>query len=210
MRRLTNHHCFTQWLVACPVPSHYLNLCYNIVNSTLRDKLQWNLNRNPYIFFSFKKMHLKMSFGKWRPFCIGLNVLTLAADTTKAVVNWICLSDKIKYTCWCSGDKRKQACNVMPLRKLRIWTNKRKPPLVAVNEKHGDHFVYAPSQWETTLHCNVASHWLGTYAKWFLETYYDWHPEKCLAGLVLGVAPSIRPMSLSVLGSSSKVILHLI
>ena len=27
--------------------------------------------------FSFKKMHLKMSSGKWRPFCLGLNVLTL-------------------------------------------------------------------------------------------------------------------------------------
>ena len=27
------------------------------------------------ISFSFKKMHLKMSSGKWRPFCLGLNVL---------------------------------------------------------------------------------------------------------------------------------------
>ena len=26
--------------------------------------------------FSFKKMHLKMSSGKWQPFCIDLNVLT--------------------------------------------------------------------------------------------------------------------------------------
>ena len=26
--------------------------------------------------FSFKKMHLKMSSAKWRPFCPGLNVLT--------------------------------------------------------------------------------------------------------------------------------------
>ena len=26
--------------------------------------------------FTFKKMHLKMSSGKWRPFCLGLNVLT--------------------------------------------------------------------------------------------------------------------------------------
>ena len=26
--------------------------------------------------FSFKKMHLKMSSGKWRSFCLGLNVLT--------------------------------------------------------------------------------------------------------------------------------------
>ena len=27
--------------------------------------------------FSFKKIHLKMSSGKWRPFCLGLNVLKL-------------------------------------------------------------------------------------------------------------------------------------
>ena len=27
--------------------------------------------------FSFKKMHLKMSSAKWRPFCLGLNVLML-------------------------------------------------------------------------------------------------------------------------------------
>ena len=27
--------------------------------------------------FSFKKMHLKMSSAKWRPFCLGLNVLNL-------------------------------------------------------------------------------------------------------------------------------------
>ena len=26
--------------------------------------------------FSFKKMHLKMSSAKWRPYCLGLNVLT--------------------------------------------------------------------------------------------------------------------------------------
>ena len=28
--------------------------------------------------FSFKKMRLKMSSGKWRPFCLGLNVLIIA------------------------------------------------------------------------------------------------------------------------------------
>ena len=27
----------------------------------------------------------------------------------------------------------------------------------------------APSQWETTLHCNVVSHWPGTYTKWSLH-----------------------------------------
>ena len=28
--------------------------------------------------------------------------------------------------------------------------------------------VHAPSQWETTLQCNVVSHWLGAYIKWSL------------------------------------------
>ena len=31
--------------------------------------------------FSFKKMHLKMSSGKWRPFCLGLNVLSHVTAT---------------------------------------------------------------------------------------------------------------------------------
>ena len=32
--------------------------------------------------FSFKKMHLKMSSGSWRPFCLGLNVLTHCGRVT--------------------------------------------------------------------------------------------------------------------------------
>ena len=31
-----------------------------------------------------------------------------------------------------------------------------------------DHFVYAPSQWETLLQCDVVPHWLGTFTKWSL------------------------------------------
>ena len=54
-------------------PSHYLNQCWNIVNRTLGNKLQWNLNAIET--FSFKEMHLKLSSAKWRPFCIGLSVL---------------------------------------------------------------------------------------------------------------------------------------
>ena len=38
-----------------------------------------------------------------------------------------------------------------------------------------DNFVYAPSQWETTLHCNGFSHWLGVYTKWPLYGYYSQH-----------------------------------
>ena len=32
--------------------------------------------------FSFKEMHLKMSSGRWRPFCLGLNVLTKITETS--------------------------------------------------------------------------------------------------------------------------------
>ena len=40
----------------------------------------WGTNFNEILIkiliFSFKKMHLKASSAKWRPFCLGLNVLT--------------------------------------------------------------------------------------------------------------------------------------
>ena len=35
-----------------------------------------------------------------------------------------------------------------------------------------DHFVYASSQWETTLQCNVVSHWLGAFTKWSLNSHH--------------------------------------
>ena len=34
---------------------------------------------------------------------------------------------------------------------------------------YGDHFVYAHSQWETTLHSNIVFHWLSTYTRWSLR-----------------------------------------
>ena len=36
-----------------------------------------------------------------------------------------------------------------------------------------DHFVYVPRQKEMTLHCNVISHWPGTYSKWSRLRYSD-------------------------------------
>ena len=41
---------FRKWLVAWPAPSYYLNQCWNFVDWTLENKLQWNLNRNSNIF----------------------------------------------------------------------------------------------------------------------------------------------------------------
>ena len=41
-----NHHWFRQWFVACSVPIHYLNQCWNSVNWASGNKYHRNLNRN--------------------------------------------------------------------------------------------------------------------------------------------------------------------
>ena len=38
--------------------------------------------------FSFTKMHLKISPGKWRLFCLGLNVLTKNKNVNTTPTNW--------------------------------------------------------------------------------------------------------------------------
>ena len=44
-----------------------------------------------------------------------------------------------------------------------------------------DHIVYAPSQWETTLHCNVVSDWLVAYTKRSLEYPINVHVVLCFS-----------------------------
>ena len=41
--------------------------------------------------FSFRKMHLKMSSAKWRPFCLGFNVLTTKSDILISKSRWLSL-----------------------------------------------------------------------------------------------------------------------
>ena len=60
----TLQYCLRQWLVACLVPSHYLNQYWLIVNWTLRNKLKWNSNQNTIFFVhdnTFKNVVCKMS-----------------------------------------------------------------------------------------------------------------------------------------------------
>ena len=56
-------------IMACRIfaPSHYLNQCWVNVNWTIRNKFQWNFNRNSNIFIQGNV--LKMSSEKWRPCC---------------------------------------------------------------------------------------------------------------------------------------------
>ena len=54
-------------------PSHYLNQCWNIVNWTLRNKLQWNFNRNSKHFHSRKCENIvcEMASILSRPQCVN-------------------------------------------------------------------------------------------------------------------------------------------
>ena len=45
------------------------------------------------LIFLFKKMHLKMLSGKWRPFCLGLNVLKFNTQRVTSICIWL----KLKY-----------------------------------------------------------------------------------------------------------------
>ena len=52
-----------------------------------RNKLQWIFFIEIHTF-PFKKIHMKMSSGKWRPFCLGLNVLILTHITDWLWLQW--------------------------------------------------------------------------------------------------------------------------
>ena len=59
--------------MAWSAPSHYLNQGWNIVNLTLGNKLQWNLNRSLYIFIqenAFESVVWKMVAILSRPQCV--------------------------------------------------------------------------------------------------------------------------------------------
>ena len=65
-------HWSRKWLVACSVPSPYLNQCWLIVNGTLGNKPQGNLNQNKNLFIhenAFKNVVCEMvailSRGRW-------------------------------------------------------------------------------------------------------------------------------------------------
>ena len=76
--------------------------------------------------FSFKKIHLKMSSGKWRPFCLGLNV----SNQHNSRKGWhygrethICVSIYVSVVNW-EGGGGVDSDNGLSVRcQVIIWTN---------------------------------------------------------------------------------------
>ena len=65
----------------------------------------WGTNFSEILFgiqtFSFKKIHLKMSSAKWRPFCVGLNELITKASTATVLSAHSCV-----FSCYGFNAKR--------------------------------------------------------------------------------------------------------
>ena len=65
-------------LSSCWRQNHCLNQSWHIVNWTLRNKLQWNLNLNSYIFFQengFQSVVWKMAAILSQPQCVKVTVM---------------------------------------------------------------------------------------------------------------------------------------
>ena len=74
-------------------PSHNLNQCWRIVNYTLRNKFQWNLDRNSNIFI--QEMCLKMSSAKMAVILSRERCVNGRNDI------YIWLSEHKKHAAWC-------------------------------------------------------------------------------------------------------------
>ena len=95
----TDHHWLRQWLVAWPAPSHYLNQWWSSVNWNLMNKLQWNINRNSYIFNqenAFEYVVWKMAAILSRPKCVDtcnvICVLQIMAIFSIESARWLLIA----------------------------------------------------------------------------------------------------------------------
>ena len=122
------------------MPSHYLNQCWNIVNFNLRNKLQWNINRNSYIFIqenAFENVVCKISAIMSQPQCV--------------------VNTKI-YFCWWHWNL---AWLLPPVGILMTLGCQCIHVLLVIGlVEYISNSSFAPSQWETALLCNDVSHWL--------------------------------------------------
>ena len=86
-----------------PAPSHYLNQWWNIVNWTLIKSTNFSEILIVIYTSTFKKLQFTMSSGKWRPFCLVLNVLSLKRTQLTLRLDWfkLWLGVEHNHTEWC-------------------------------------------------------------------------------------------------------------
>ena len=98
---VNSHHCFRWWPVAWSPSSNYVNQCWNIVNWTIRNQLQWNINQNAYIFIhenALENVVWKMVAIFSRPQCVKK-----PGHVEYCISKWVCFSDPAVVTWWNPG-----------------------------------------------------------------------------------------------------------
>ena len=86
------------------MPRHYLNQFWSIVNSKLRNKLQWNLKWKLYIFIQenvFPNVVCETAAILSRPQCVDAEQLTHASWITRLSIQWGWLIIHVLYICFC-------------------------------------------------------------------------------------------------------------
>ena len=78
--------------------------------------------------FSFKKMRLKLSSGKWQPCCLGLNLLILIMPVRRQAITWINAGSIISVTDPCNGNlpgstHKGQWRRALVFSLIWVWTN---------------------------------------------------------------------------------------
>ena len=106
-----------------------------------------------------------------------------------------------------------------PSGNITLWERSRTSANTMMTMSDRDQSVYGLSQWETTLQCNVVSHWLGPYTEWCLyrsrlctwlvregsaldisRSFFLWrtherHPTACPWGWGMGVVSECKAWS---------------
>ena len=86
-----SHHRSRKWLVAWSAPIHYLNRWWNIVNLTLRNKVQWNRKQNSCISIQenvFENVVWKMTAILSRPQCVKIWLYRIMKTRLQTMPLW--------------------------------------------------------------------------------------------------------------------------
>ena len=84
-----DHHWLRKLLVAMSAQSHYQNQGWGIIIWTPRNKFQWHLNRNSYIFIQeneFENIVWKMTVIWSRPQCVNICCFWILWENTNIII----------------------------------------------------------------------------------------------------------------------------
>ena len=148
-------------------PSHYLNQCWNFVNWTLRNKLNWSFSRKSNIFIQENVLENFI--------CEMASILSRPQCVNPWLINYIHYKmwDEITYPFPNFNGAAVEVWEYLSNFILHFTGCMIKSMLLPNFYNFRDHSVYASSQWEMVLLCNTISQWRGTYTEWSPQFVWD-------------------------------------